>query len=802
MIGLNLSLSLTFIPLTGAEGGQPPSSGSHSATIAEFSRDRTLFDSGFFRGENAVDIPLSGTTDAPDGAQIMCEIVRADTAEVVHPAAAIATAYGGGWAGVFPFAQRSPLWLKPRVWVSGSPAKAETVNRFGVGSVIFEEEQSNGRRGIDPAFDKAEAPSIAIADDDAVQIIHTGHETPDAPTADGFHHVTDAARYSVGVSYRAAAWISKFPGHKVLMAFDMVSGTAQQEIFDDSSTNRYWSVSKGLADLIHADGGEVGLVIDTHDNSAPLGGRQYGSYLARVWFGKELDGTAAPAKPYVMGSFTNDHDWTEAYPEVAEGRAMLAVGQNPWPFLGGSGVTMVSNALLNDGTRLRGSTADLAALGRFDLLNSVHGGQVRIMNWSSLFESGYPALNDEYDPVNGDTWTDGGHFNNYRGKDGMPGYQAWRLMSAVAAFGLTDFGNPVFDQSSWDPSGAYVDFWSSEGPVTTIAKIEGYAALDGSEPQHTEVLGFDIDGYFAHRADIVDENGNPATAGRVRVYPRDGETFGPGTVIDYKSTLNNRGHGMASTDRFDLHYRHRPLVDVGVAGMYGFHVDDLPVAELNKNNLASKSFTREGDGGFVTNTIFETEEATILLKGYQARFGEDGVGYGKIIRWENDLGRGAGIFITHNRVTLRLPKWDGFLLFDGTLTFPLDNLQGYLSANDGMLPDIRIVYGLRVDDGAGGYYSYARLFIDDTEISAANASGLGITASGNSFGTGDTGAAGNTAFDKRLFLFETDHYAIEEFSMWKEARADGALPADDSKLFCRMTADGAGGFSLAGITKV
>ncbi|MEV8467309.1 hypothetical protein AB0T83_11010 [Fluviibacterium sp. DFM31] len=241
--------------------GAPAPGNTHAATVAGFSRDMAIFDSGAARGLDAATVPLSGTTDALDGAQIMAEIVRADTGAVVQAAVGVGTASGGSWAGALFGVPRNSNWLKVRVFVEGSTAaKAETANRFGVGHIVGLIGQSEDARMFADNFSQT-AP-LAVTDDSAVQVIRQ-QEGGAKPWPITIEAVTAASPVTASIAALADVLIRNAPGEKFLILDLAHSGTGRGNLANDSDFSRDWSDFAAIIAAARADGSDLGLILDS-----------------------------------------------------------------------------------------------------------------------------------------------------------------------------------------------------------------------------------------------------------------------------------------------------------------------------------------------------------------------------------------------------------------------------------------------------------------------------------------------------------------------------------------------------------
>ncbi|MFN6951879.1 MAG: hypothetical protein ACK4NE_04720, partial [Albidovulum sp.] len=193
------------------------------------------------------------------------------------------------------------------------------------------------------------------------------------------------------------------------------------------------------------------------------------------------------------------------------------------------------------------------------------------------------------------------------------GIEAWARLTAHAILrsaGLTTWPVPVFDQSFWEPTGAWAEVWCSAGPVTTTRLARGEPPLGSGQPHWTEVMGFQINGAPARNTQIV--------AGRVRIFP-DGGSFTHTDTIQY-------GEGGATgmiafpEDHAAATWKNLPIVDVGAAGLAGIPVAPLPAAAALVNTLpaAAQAFATGATGPYFLDPANVPAGTTQIT--YAARF--------------------------------------------------------------------------------------------------------------------------------------------------------------------------------------
>ena len=527
----------------------PAAANSDTVTVAAASRGKIIHDSGAAWGRNGADIALSGTTDAPDGAAIMAEIVRADTGAVVGSPVQVATAAGGTWSGDYPGMVRRPEWLRARAWVDGSTApKASQPSVFGVGHVIAFWGQSEIQNITQPFYD-GPGPAPTVTADEMVSF-HWHARQPDGTGAGGVRHhlVTAANGFNTRFPGIANSLIAARPGEKFAIVFQTDSGTGFTELVrDNGDDGRQWSDDLALAAEV---GSAPGLIAFSWFASTRGYAENYGEAIHQLLFGTRLNGTPLGPLP-VSGAETaigvrTDHFLNEIYDFSANTGTRVAV--------------MEPHRFIQDGSIPETRLGVRALYERSPEAAMIYAPPVgAYQNGRSNGSGG---------------WTDGTHPSP--GADGSTRFGIGLVQSAIRAMGLTDWALPEIDNSYWEPSGAYVEIWSSAGPIT---------AIDPTDP-----VGLEVNGALVP-AEIVN--------GRLRVNSADvgdGSPFTGTTLLQFADNttgLDYSGGEIIETTG----WRKFPLVDVGVPGFpEGWPLRPAPDPAVLQSTLAAPaSFALTGD---------------------------------------------------------------------------------------------------------------------------------------------------------------------------------------------------------------
>ena len=600
-------------------------------SLAEFSRDRTLFDSGAGFGRTVATVPIAGGGSA--GQIVQARAVSLDDGGATTTGwADVATIPAGGiWSGTIA-APRSTSWFRPEVRLKASPTvTAQGSNRFGVGHVIAIWGQSEPDRIISTFYDLTTAP--VVADPEAVQLIYGAAATP----ARAF--VTTALPFTAAASAMASTLISTRPGEKFAVIFHTVPGTDPRALVDDADTSRLWSADKALHDYATADGQKVGLAAMSWFASPGSLGVNYGEALYPLFSGKLLSGTAVSFPTNVTYGGTLNYPADHWFGELYDYANTKWVAYGPHRF-------DIDGDMI-DATHYVGGAS------QFNLINK----QTSRESWRSMLTAptatmflplGIEPINYENGVDDGaGSWTDLAHPAG-NSVDGAQAYARLTALAVLEAADLTTWPAPAFDNCLWEVSGAYVEVWSSAGPVTTTRLARGDTALGATFPHWTTVMGFQINGQAAQNAQIV--------AGRVRIFKNGGGNFASTDSIQY-------GEGGATgalqfpEDQLNATWKNLPIVNVGATGLNGISLRPLPSAAVLANTLPAiaPKFTTASTGPYFWSPT--NVPAGITAVTFAARFKLTAMPSATyIIFTQNNLGFDAEIL---NNGTMRFTIKDG-----------------------------------------------------------------------------------------------------------------------------------------------
>lgn len=542
-----LTLSSNTITVPAPEAQLP----AHTVTVADASRNKIIYDTNAAWGGNSATIPLSGTSDAPAGTPVLAEIVRDTDGTVLGSEIQIATVDGfGNWSGSYTGMVRRPEWLRARVRVQNSTApKVSPATVFGTGHVITFWGQSE-IQNITLAFYNGQAAPAPLSADEMVSF-HWHNRTPGNTGAGGVRHHLAVQGTTSNTRFAAMAnsLMAARPGEKFAVVFQTASGTGMNQLVNDSTSGRYWIDDKALHDAV---GVQPGIIAFSWFASPRGYGNGYGAAIHEMIYGKTLAGVSLGTPPVdttstALGVNPTDHFLTELYDFSASTGTRVAVLE-PHRFVQDGNIPECRN-----GVRTLYANSSEPSL----VYAPAVGG----------YQNGYR---------NGpDSWTDGTH---PQPGEGSIRFSVGLVQSAIRAMGLTAWDLPEIDQAYWEPSGAYVELWSTAGPIS---------AVDPSQ-----VVGVEIDNSLVTAA-IVN--------GRIRVTAADigtGTPFTGNTQVRFAyNTTGLNYHGPTGEQVEESGWQHYPLVDVGVPGLSnGWPLRNMPPAQVLASTIpADPKFTTTGN---------------------------------------------------------------------------------------------------------------------------------------------------------------------------------------------------------------
>lgn len=567
-------ISLSALTLSSRPSGQGvtlPDPG--QVTLTAFSRDRTIFDSGAGIGQAAALVPLSGGGTA--GAAVEARAVSLDDGGATTTAwSDVATIdAGGAWSGAITV-PRGSSWYRPEVRLKATPfVGASGANRFGVGHVIAIWGQSEPERIISTFWNNTTPPPIT--DDEAVQIFIGAAAAPSRQM------ITNAAPFTAAVAAMADTLIRARPGEKFAVIFHSIAGSDPRELVNDANPGRSWAADKALHDFATADGQQVGLAGMSWFAAPASMGAGYGTAMFPLFTGRLTDGTPVsfPATiNYPGGSFPADHWWGELYDYT----------HTRWVPYGPHRFDIDADML--DATHLIGG-GQQANLVNKQLARQSWRNMLTLPGATMFLPLGMEPVNyvNGFDDGAGG-WTDFAHPAGNT-PDGAQAFARLSVLAMLQSAGLVPWPVPEFDQALWEPSGAWVEVWSSAGPITTTRLARAEPPIAATFPHRTTVMGWQINGAPAQNAQIV--------AGRVRIFKNGGGNFVAGDLIQYGEG-GSSGAIQFPEDMVDAGWKNLPIVDLGLPGLNGVPLRPLanPAVLANTLPAGAASFTTTATGPY------------------------------------------------------------------------------------------------------------------------------------------------------------------------------------------------------------
>jgi len=547
--------------------------------LDEFPRDRAIFDTGAQLGLATANVPLSGTATLADGATPVADgqVIEA-RAYSVDDGGASSTAWtavgetsGGGWSGSIAV-PRNTSWYRAEARVQGSSAPvAQMSHRFGAGHVWAIYEQSNWSKLLD--HNSNSLPNDTVTHPGDVFIFKRNGSITEVDNGGGF---------SPSLSALANALSAERPGEKFAIGFHTQSGTSPSDMLTMSTEDaqygtqgkRDWEAEVVCHENLTLNGlTPVGLVTINGWIAFGAGKPSVANAMTKVFLGKDIDGTpVTPAELNSPRNMTTFYDWSYS--------RLGWVG----PHGRDNGGQSAGNVQVFADLPGYGKPADDDYEALVDRLRSNFGQPHLPETLPTVMETIGPQRGR---PNGSGGWTEILHMNG-RSKDGREMLARIGMAATLKTVGLVDWPIPEFNRRYDEPTGAYVEFWMDGHDVTTWRRLRAAAGelgeypteIPDTFPHRTEVMGWEIDGRPAERAEIVANAGDSGHAG-VRVYPNTGRPnfsryskiiYGPGSYVGRQIKEKDPQEGV------HLNY---PVVDVGQVALPALPVQprsnvDLP----------------------------------------------------------------------------------------------------------------------------------------------------------------------------------------------------------------------------------
>ena len=535
--------------------------GGADLTIEALPRDRFLYGSGAAIGENQGLVLMEGT--GQPGESISIRLLNEDDATHADYPDLVTVGGDGSWSALLAVS-RTAFWLRPRVKMGGGGWQAAPGDyRFAAAHLV----DAWGQSEFDNAqksYWSAQPTTPSISDPEAVQMI--GRHLPGG-TAGILYCADGAEGMTKGLAAWAEQWIALVPGEKVLVTWHTKDGSSWLTALDDDTSavegSGYREWSDDLAMFLLATGNRRTTVDLAYASwYATLQGEAataIDKFLARAF---RVDAAGNAADP------GTDHDFTELYQGYARTRWYLA---DPHRFESEAESRELFRQNIRANWNVAGAAGRILAPG------------VGAIN----YQNGH---DDDLDGV----WTDTTHPGR-QSDDGMPRLMRFMALQVAAALGRYDLEVPEIDNAAWEAGGAYLEMWSTAGPITTERLARGLPAIDkGAHPWANEVAGPTINGEAAADAVIA--------AGRIRVTPPSGELFDGADLADFaENGAAANPSGLLSDALGAGWYLNLPVVDVGVPILGRVPILPKPAPAVLANPLAADApliaFARGGPEG-------------------------------------------------------------------------------------------------------------------------------------------------------------------------------------------------------------
>lgn len=418
--------------------------------------------------------------------------------------------------------------------------------------------------------------------------------------------VSDATPLTAAYVAMANAFMAERPGEYLQLHWHTKSGTGLDDTFLNGRPLRSWVDEQAIHTFGTVHSSPVGCCFSSW-YAAPA---RHTTYYAQMWrealYGTKMDGSSL-GSPRTIGlpggtAIAADNLWADMYDSSTY-----------WCILEPHRFEL--DADMTNATTFRAGGADQHKTNlnsNRNVLRAMYTDAVNPGTKGRFIQPAFPiqVYENGYSPGAG-SWTDSGHPSSYTA-DGLELNGKLFMHCFLLSLGLTGYKLPVIDNCYWEPSGAYVEIWSSAGPITTTRLKRAIAALGTTFTHWTEVFGIQVNGFPATNATIV--------AGRIRITPTTGSftnadsiNFGEGGGtggIEYPEDLINRI------------WLNSPIIDQGAYGIDGFPLVGVPSAAVLANTIAGQPFFTTAAGQstqFVDPTAWPTgitgRKITIVIDG-------------------------------------------------------------------------------------------------------------------------------------------------------------------------------------------
>ena len=517
--------------------------------VDSFSRDFTLFDSGAAFNQSTADVPISGIGYA--GATVQARAVEQATGFKTDWQDIGVVNTAGIWDGTLSGIpdNTAPNYYNVQIRYKNLQSKtALSTHKFGVGLNVAIWAQSEGAGIIDPLKDNIPAQSVNV--DNQFQCIINDLNSVRTPRRE---MIADDNKVTGAVVAMANAFQALAPTKLVCVTFQVQSGTSLEMLVDDdTSVNqnfRDWARDENIHNFSTADGQHISLAGFSWYSTNSVASEDFEKAFMPVLFGVLEDGTAITTPNYNHTYDTNqtihiDHTFTELYGDYSKTKWMMCEPHAFFPTADlENAVTLATGSPQFKWIQMRNTNLSVR-----DMVQNIHG--------SFTDDLGLPSRAVKYGEFEGGNWVD----LNHQADNDVDGFarraEHWAVNFCHAA-GYIDIAMPEFDNCTWTAD--YVEVWSSAGAITNLRVQRGLDPIGNGELHHTDVVGFEINGTPAQRAEIQSN-------GRVRVYPITG-TFGSSDSLTF---ADGGGSGALLTQEdseVDIHMNYPLVVQSAASGV-------------------------------------------------------------------------------------------------------------------------------------------------------------------------------------------------------------------------------------------
>jgi hypothetical protein len=373
-------------------------------------------------------------------------------------------------------------------------------------------------------------------------------------------YINSANRPTAGVAAMANTLISEYPGRRFALGAATKSGTSLSQLMNDSQTVR--QLPHYIAFMAHLcpHGSQPGAITMCWQANDQALGLSFAENIGPMLFGEGLDGSPL-TMPATLSQRTIDHTMAEVHGPFTRTRFLLC----------GPGARQPEEDMANADYRVA------LVNGNHNHSTMINYGRIRQEYRDMVASIGGQGICHPFVGAQGMNIfcaaPDGVHPSDH--VDGLPLMGRYIGVQTLQGMGLLPDFDIKFDNVFYEPTGAYVEFWSSRGPIITGRTKRGLAPIPATYPHRTQVFGFEIGDTTATS---VPAQSATIVAGRVRVAPI-GAAFANGQKFAFA-----RGGGTGvmqntadTADRYDLQY---PLVDLGFYKMDGLAVEAMPASSL------------------------------------------------------------------------------------------------------------------------------------------------------------------------------------------------------------------------------